>query len=242
MKFKKFTKGGVEVYAQALTPPIGSIVAFGGSTEPNGWLFCRGQEVSRATYPELDAVIGTTYGAYTNGSGGSGTTHFRLPDTKGRAIIGAGTGVGATASGTGLISGTSLTARTLATASGAETAGPLTSAQTGASNHVHAITGDASTSHSHTKATDSHAHKFPIYSQLTRAESGYTSSLQTKSGSTESDGNTSTGISSVSGTFTVSSATSNVSIDNNTTTATAASAHSNIQPSVVTNFIIFAKS
>lgn len=241
MKFKKFTRAGIESYAQALTPPVGSIVAFAGTTQPNGWLFCNGQEVSRATYPELDAVIGTTYGAYTNGSGGSGTTHLRLPDTKGKAIIGAGTGVGATASGMGLVSGTSLTARTLAAASGAETAGPLTSGQTGASNHIHAITGSGSTSHGHTKATDSHAHKFPIYSQPTRAESGYTTSIQTKSGSTESDANTATGISSVSGTFTVDSATSNVSINNNTTTASAAAAHPNVQPSVVTSFIIFAK-
>lgn len=57
-----------------------------------GWLICDGSEKSRATYPALDAKIGTTYGAYTNGSGGAGTTHLRLPDFRGRGPVGSGTG------------------------------------------------------------------------------------------------------------------------------------------------------
>ena len=32
--------------------PIGSIIPFGGTTSPAGWLFCRGQELLRADYAE----------------------------------------------------------------------------------------------------------------------------------------------------------------------------------------------
>ena len=52
----------------------------------NGWLLCDGSEVSATTYAALKALLTTTYGAYTNGSGGSGTSHFRLPDLRGRVI------------------------------------------------------------------------------------------------------------------------------------------------------------
>lgn len=47
--------------------------------------------MSRSTYAALFNEIGTTYGA------GNGTTTFNLPDGRGRALIGAGTGTGLTA-------------------------------------------------------------------------------------------------------------------------------------------------
>lgn len=62
----------------------GLIMAWAGTSEPTGWLFCRGQEVSRVTYAELYAIIGTTYGD------GDGSTTFNLPDCQGRSILGAG--------------------------------------------------------------------------------------------------------------------------------------------------------
>jgi microcystin-dependent protein len=49
---------------------------------PEGWLACNGQEVSRAAYFRLYALIGVSYG-----SGNSRTT-FNLPDLRGRTIIG----------------------------------------------------------------------------------------------------------------------------------------------------------
>lgn len=77
---------------EAAPPPVsflpGMLVPYAGTTEPAKWLFCLGQQVSRTTYALLDAVIGTTYGAYTDGSGGAGTTHLRLPDLRNRAIFG----------------------------------------------------------------------------------------------------------------------------------------------------------
>jgi microcystin-dependent protein len=50
---------------------------------PTGWLECDGEDVDRALYPDLFAVIGTTYGR------GDGTTTFNLPDFRGRFIRGA---------------------------------------------------------------------------------------------------------------------------------------------------------
>lgn len=44
------------------------------NTIPNGWFLCDGSAVSRTTYAELFAVIGTTYGV------GDGTTTFNLPN------------------------------------------------------------------------------------------------------------------------------------------------------------------
>lgn len=64
----------------------GLILMWGGAAAPTGWLLCQGQAVSRATYADLFAIIGTTYGE------GDGSTTFNLPDMKGRTVIGSGTG------------------------------------------------------------------------------------------------------------------------------------------------------
>lgn len=61
----------------------GVVTAFAGSTLPDaGWLWCRGDTVSRTTYAGLFAVIGTSYGA------GDGVTTFRLPDLRAEFIRG----------------------------------------------------------------------------------------------------------------------------------------------------------
>ena len=57
------------------------------ATIPNGWLLCNGAGVSRTTFANLFAEIGTTYGS------GDGTTTFNLPDLRDRYIIGANTNV-----------------------------------------------------------------------------------------------------------------------------------------------------
>ena len=71
-------------------PPVGAIVMHATGNAPSGYLMCDGSAVSRTTYADLFAVIGTTYGA------GNGSTTFNLPDFRGRAAIGAGTGSGLT--------------------------------------------------------------------------------------------------------------------------------------------------
>ena len=62
--------------------PIGAQVPFGSNTIPDGWLLCDGRAVSRTTYKELFAVIGTAYGT------GDGSTTFNLPDKRGRVSVG----------------------------------------------------------------------------------------------------------------------------------------------------------
>lgn len=62
--------------------PPGAVMAFARSTPPYGWLECNGQAVSRTTYADLFAAIGTTFGA------GDGSTTFNVPDLRGEFIRG----------------------------------------------------------------------------------------------------------------------------------------------------------
>ena len=65
--------------------PTGSIIMYGAATAPTGWLLCDGSAVSRTTYADLFAIIGTTFGV------GNGSTTFNLPDLRDRFVVGAGT-------------------------------------------------------------------------------------------------------------------------------------------------------
>lgn len=62
--------------------PTGMIAFFHATTPPEGWLPCNGQNVSRTTYANLFAVIGTTYGS------GDGSTTFALPNLHHRFLEG----------------------------------------------------------------------------------------------------------------------------------------------------------
>jgi microcystin-dependent protein len=62
---------------------VGEIKMWAGSTEPAGYLFCRGGTFSSVTYPALAAILGDTYGTH------SGTTYF-LPNFNARSPIGVG--------------------------------------------------------------------------------------------------------------------------------------------------------
>lgn len=55
----------------------GDIKMHGASTAPTGWLKCNGAAVSRTTYADLFAAIGTTWGT------GDGSTTFNVPDFRG---------------------------------------------------------------------------------------------------------------------------------------------------------------
>ena len=70
--------------ASAALVPIGAVAPFWGLQEPAGWLLCKGQAVSRATYKELFDVIGTRSGA------GNGSTTFNVPDLRESLIYGVG--------------------------------------------------------------------------------------------------------------------------------------------------------
>lgn len=68
--------------------PPGMVIDFAGPAIPNGWLLCNGSSQLRATYPNLFAAIGVTFGS-TDG------THFTLPNFTGRLSAGAGGSYGA---------------------------------------------------------------------------------------------------------------------------------------------------
>jgi len=63
--------------------PTASITMYGASSAPSGWLMCDGTSYLRATYADLFAIIGTTYGA-------ADGTHFNVPNTQGVFVRGAG--------------------------------------------------------------------------------------------------------------------------------------------------------
>lgn len=76
--------------------PLGTVLPYAGTSTPPGFLFCHGQAVSRTTYADLFAKIGTTYGA------GDGSTTFNLPDLRQRFVLGkAASGTGSSLGGTG---------------------------------------------------------------------------------------------------------------------------------------------
>ena len=76
--------------------PSGAVIPFAGSTAPQGYLLCDGREVSRADYPYLFDVIGTTYGR------GDGSTTFNLPNLQDRFVQGAGANTVGTKKSAGL--------------------------------------------------------------------------------------------------------------------------------------------
>ncbi len=72
----------VDITSEDGLNPTGTVLAFAGNTVPNGYLQCNGAAVSRITYADLYAAIGTTYGA------GNGSTTFNLPNLTDKFIEG----------------------------------------------------------------------------------------------------------------------------------------------------------
>ena len=122
----KFTRQGltqltgeIRLYASVTASVIqnlGSITYAGGTRY--FWLPCDGSSYSRTLYDDLFDVIGTSFGS------ASGTT-FNVPDFRGRAPLGTGTGTGNTAldadGGSAPSGGSALTSRELGEWGGQET-------------------------------------------------------------------------------------------------------------------------
>lgn len=70
-------------------PYIGEIRMFGGSFEPAGWAFCKGQMLAISENDALFNLIGTTYG-------GDGQETFALPSLQSRVPVHQGQGPGIT--------------------------------------------------------------------------------------------------------------------------------------------------
>lgn len=61
--------------------PVGTILPYGGSSAPSGFLLCNGATVSRTTYANLFRAIGTNYGT------GDGSTTFALPNLSSARMV-----------------------------------------------------------------------------------------------------------------------------------------------------------
>lgn len=84
----------------------GIIIPWTSTSVPSGFLECTGAAVSRSTYSDLFAVVGTTYGA------GDGSSTFNIPDLQDAVVVNkspakalASTGGANTVASTGNISG-----------------------------------------------------------------------------------------------------------------------------------------
>jgi len=60
---------------------LGTILPWPGTYAPAGWAFCDGSPLQVSQYPALFAVISNQFG-------GDGRTTFKLPDLRGRTILG----------------------------------------------------------------------------------------------------------------------------------------------------------
>jgi len=61
--------------------PSGTILSWPGTTAPSGFLLCDGSVYSISSYPNVAAIVGSTFG-------GNGTTTFAVPDLRGRIVVG----------------------------------------------------------------------------------------------------------------------------------------------------------
>lgn len=189
--------------------PPGVVMPYAGATEPAGWLLCAGQAVSRTTYGALFAAIGTTYGT------GNGSTTFNLPDLRGRVVAGRDNMGGTAAS---RLTSTTITsgAETLGNVGGGQTH-LLTGAESGTSAHGHtASSGQDSPDHTHNS-------QYPNLNVSVSAGSGYNAT------NTWEIQKTTTGASA--------RHTHSITV-NNATAANASSAHNNVQPTMIMNYII----
>lgn len=72
-------------FLDLVLPPVGTIMPYVGSTAPTGWLLCDGASYSSTSYPKLSALCGTKFGT-------AGAGLFKVPDLKGRSVVGLDSG------------------------------------------------------------------------------------------------------------------------------------------------------
>tara|TARA_R100001594_G_scaffold39925_1_gene71775 strand:- start:192 stop:1316 length:1125 start_codon:yes stop_codon:yes gene_type:complete len=184
----KFTRQGltqlageIKLYASVTASVIqnlGSITYAGGTRY--FWLPCDGAAYSRTLYDDLYDVIGTSFGA------GNGSTTFNVPDFRGRAPLGTGTGTGNTASdadgGSAPTGGSALTARELGEWGGQET---FAIAEANLPTHTH----DVDIGHGHadnfTVSPADHHHKNGSYDRLLKYTGTHTATALDSSVSDE---------------------------------------------------------
>lgn len=200
----------ISAMSAAGSTPIGSMMDYAGLTAPTFWLLCFGQAISRTTYAGLFAVISTTYGV------GNGSTTFNLPDLRGRVVAGQDDMGGVSANRLT----TPINGDTLGAAGGDEDV-VLTTANLAAHTHTFsdtATTGTGSANHTHS-ATGS----------------GVIGALQTIVQGGAANGSV-LNVDGASG----SAHTHSVTVSGTTSSTGSGTAHTNVQPTIILNKIIYA--
>lgn len=226
MAWQFFTKSGTEknYRADSSVSTTGIITPFAGSSAPSGWLLCQGQELARSSYPALERVLGQTYGAFTNGSGSAGSTHFKLPDLRGRTMLGSRAGKGDNVAATSYQYGTTISPTQLGTYGGVESV-TLTAAQAGVKAHTHSMTA----SHTHTVTNTTHSHTILFNSTVS---TGSTTLSWPNGGNPAVHYTSYTSLN-----CSLSSVVTGITI-NSCDAVNASASHDNMQPFLVTNYII----
>jgi len=207
-------------------PGIMLMWAGSSSSVPTGWLLCNGSAVSRSTYSNLFAAIGTAFGS------GDGSTTFNLPNIQDKCAVGAGGSFAFASTG------------------GAQTVA-LTTANLAAHNH-----GVTDPGHNHTISDPGHTHGItqtphahgindPGHQHAGGVASGGVGIGGTGTGQSGLTGAATTGIS-------MTAVNANISINGavtgvtnvaavtgiSTQNAGSGTAHNNMQPYLAMNFII----
>ncbi len=243
------TKGRIQDKS-GFVMPVGSLTAFAGSSAPTGWIVCDGSAVSRATYADLFAVIGITYGA------GDGITTFNLPNLGGKNIVGKGaTPATDTLGETGGAETHNLDIAQMPTHTHSVNPASFNASAASAGDHSHTV--DPASFDAYTTSAGSHNHTFHDIS-YSEAGSGFNSVLADDQSYSSNDSETRTGLSltmnnagahthtvPVNVPSTTSSSTGahthTVAVDVPSTTSTTAgsgSAHNILDPYIVLNYII----
>ena len=209
----------------------GEIITFGGSNTPDGWLQCNGSEVAIAAYPRLSQALGTNWGALTNGAGAAGVTHFKLPDLRGRSLIGVGAGAG-------------LTNRAIGQAIGSEVH-VITTGEMPSHNHIQDAHNHTQNAHNHIQDAHNHTQNPHSHNYNWFAAPNGVNGLSVAAGSLSAQANIVASVAAVA-TNNAATATNQVATaTNNAVTATNQAVggglgHNNMQPSAVVNYLIFA--
>ena len=193
--------------------PAGIMLGYGGAAAPAQWLLCDGTAVSRTTYSALFAAIGVLYGV------GNGSTTFNLPDYRGRVMVG--------------LNSTDADFDTLGEKYGSKTH-TLTSAQMPVHTHIQ-------NAHTHTQNAHNHSTSYQTDGENSPLGGNYNIVTDyrdpTGAGNKITIGNTTPTNQNTTPT------NQNTTPTNQNTTPTnqnagSGSAHNNVQPSLVSNFII----
>lgn len=161
---------------QTLSVP-GEIKIYGGDIAPAGYVLCDGSTYDGTVggnYASLYDVIGTKFG-------GTGRTSFKVPDTRGRILVGKGTNVDVDTIGKSdsVLVGTRTPVHGHALNIAADS--PTTN---NAGAHTHTVAAHSHTVTSHTHTVTSHSHSIPDQPQHTHVLPSHSHALADPDGGT----------------------------------------------------------